>query len=64
MNAKGKINYKATLEHIYDEANDEDKKKIETILGTLFPKNGSAPGHAWTEADKIIKKYRPEYFQP
>ncbi|MBP5357963.1 MAG: hypothetical protein J6Y69_02110 [Treponema sp.] len=64
MNAKGIIDYNTVLCNLLDEATKEDKKIIKELLEVLNPVNGSVPDHAKFEADKLIRKYRPQYYEP
>lgn len=56
----GNSGYKFMLENIFDEATEDDKKCISTLL-SFIKAQGRLNLHQQLESDKIIKKYRSSY---
>ncbi len=60
-NPKGLIDYKTVLGNIWEEASQTEKEEIDFILSSLDGLAGGETGF-YKEADKIIRKYRPDFF--
>ncbi len=56
------MNREVILKNIYDKATEHDRNFIKDILARLQA-DGVLGNMARQEADKLIKKYRPEYFE-
>lgn len=54
------MDYKAILENIYDEATSEEKREIDEFFSMI--KTEKEKSHLLRIAEKIIRKYRPQYF--
>lgn len=59
---KGYIDYKTVLENIFEKASEKEKMQINTLLA-FFNGQGSLDSHQERMADKIIIKYRPEFYK-
>lgn len=59
---KGFIDYKTVLENIFEKASEKEKLQINTLL-SYFNVQGSLNPHQERMADKIIIKYRPEFYK-
>ena len=56
------IDYKTVLENIFEKASEKEKLQINTLL-SYFNVQGSLNPHEEGMADKIIIKYRPEFYK-
>ena len=61
MNTNMIINYDQVLKNIYDEATDSEKNQIDTYFS--MNNKGIINDHQKATMKKIIKKYRPQFFQ-
>ena len=57
-----KFNYKTVLENIFEKASEKEKMQINTLL-TYINGQGSLDSYQERMADKIIIKYRPEFYK-
>ena len=57
-----KFDYKTVLENIFEKASEKEKMQINTLL-TYINIQGSLYPHQERMADKIIIKYRPEFYK-